>query len=327
MATLRQRFQQLWIGWPKRQAKVIPTPQENRSQQMVVPPLDIAPNDPIVAYFLSSPGPVEVDKLHLDSPALQALKNAGVKLAIPLVSQGELVGLLNLGPRLSEQDYSTDDRGLLNTLATQSAPAVRVAQLVRDQQTQARANERIQHELRVAQLIQKTLLPKDLPALPGWRVNAYYQAARQVGGDFYDFIYLDDDRLGLVIGDVTDKGVPAALLMATTRSVLRAVAQRVVSPGQVLERVNEIIYQDIPPNMFVTCLYALLDPESGQLLYANAGHDLPYHRHQMGEVTELRATGMPLGLMPGMKYEEKETRLAHGENILFYSDGIVEADN
>jgi serine phosphatase RsbU (regulator of sigma subunit)/anti-sigma regulatory factor (Ser/Thr protein kinase) len=289
--------------------------------------MDIAPNDPIVAYFLSAPGTLEVDKLHLDSPALQAMKNAGVKLAIPLVSQGELVGLLNLGPRLSEQDYSTDDRGLLNTLATQSAPAVRVAQLVQDQQTQARENERIQHELRVAQLIQKTLLPKDLPALPGWRVNAYYQAARQVGGDFYDFIYLDDDRLGLVIGDVTDKGVPAALLMATTRSVLRAVAQRVMSPGQVLEVVNEIIYQDIPPNMFVTCLYAVLDPESGQLLYANAGHDLPYHRHQMGEVTELRATGMPLGLMPGMKYEEKETRLAHGENILFYSDGIVEAHN
>jgi len=299
----------------------------DHSRQMMPPPMDIAPNDPIVAYFLSAPGAIEVDKLHLDSPALQAMKNAGVKLAIPLVSQGELVGLLNLGPRLSEQDYSTDDRGLLNTLATQSAPAVRVAQLVQDQQIQARENERIQHELRVAQLIQKTLLPKDLPALPGWKVNAYYQAARQVGGDFYDFIYLDDGRLGLVIGDVTDKGVPAALMMATTRSVLRAVAQRVINPGQVLELVNEIIYQDIPPNMFVTCLYAVLDPESGQLLYANAGHDLPYHRHQMGEVTELRATGMPLGLMPGMKYEEKETRLAYEENILFYSDGIVEAHN
>jgi len=311
----------------KGESEVIQIRDAGQIQQMTPPPMDIAPNDPIVAYFLSAPGAIEVDKLHLDSPALQAMKNAGVNLAIPLVSQGELVGLLNLGPRLSEQDYSTDDRGLLNTLATQSAPAVRVAQLVQDQQTQARENERIQHELRVAQLIQKTLLPKDLPALSGWKVNAYYQAARQVGGDFYDFIYLDDGRLGLVIGDVTDKGVPAALLMATTRSVLRAVAQRVVKPGQVLERVNEIIYQDIPPKMFVTCLYALLDPETGQLLYANAGHDLPYHRHQMGGVTELRATGMPLGLMPGMKYEEKETTLAHGEIILFHSDGIVEAHN
>jgi serine phosphatase RsbU (regulator of sigma subunit)/anti-sigma regulatory factor (Ser/Thr protein kinase) len=327
MATLLQRLRIRRGGLGKGETEVIQIRDVDHFQQMIPSPMDIAPNDPIVAYFLSAPGAIEVDKLHLDSPALQAMKDAGVKLAIPLVSQGELVGLLNLGPRLSEQDYSTDDRGLLNTLATQSAPAVRVAQLVQDQQAQARENERIQHELRVAQLIQKTLLPKDLPALPGWKVNAYYQAARQVGGDFYDFIYLDDGRLGLVIGDVTDKGVPAALLMATTRSVLRAVAQRVVNPGQVLERANEIIHQDIPPKMFVTCLYALLDPENGQLLYANAGHDLPYHRHQSGGVSELRATGMPLGLMPGMQYEEKETRLAPGDSILFYSDGIVEAHN
>jgi serine phosphatase RsbU (regulator of sigma subunit)/anti-sigma regulatory factor (Ser/Thr protein kinase) len=327
MATLLQRLRLMRTGQIKPESQLIQMRSADRSHQISPPPIDIAPNDPIVAYFLSAPGAVEIDKLHLDSPALRVLKEAGVKMAIPLVSQGELVGLLNLGPRLSEQDYSTDDRGLLNTLATQSAPAVRVAQLVRDQQVQARENERIQHELRVAQLIQKTLLPKDLPALPGWQVNADYQPAREVGGDFYDFIYFDDGLLGIVIGDVTDKGVPAALLMATTRSVLRAIAQRLVAPGQVLERVNEVIYPDIPPKMFITCLYALLDPGSGKLKYANAGHDLPYHRHHKGDVTELRATGMPLGLMPGMKYEEKETRMAAGETILFHSDGIVEAHN
>jgi serine phosphatase RsbU (regulator of sigma subunit)/anti-sigma regulatory factor (Ser/Thr protein kinase) len=327
MATPLQRLRLTRTGRTRYESQMIQMQSADRAHQLMPAPIDIVPNNPIVAYFLSAPGAVEVDKLYLDSPALQALKAAGVKIAVPLVSQGELVGLLNLGPRLSEQDYSTDDRGLLNTLATQSAPAVRVAQLVRDQQTQARANERIQHELRVAQLIQKTLLPKDLPALPGWQVTAYYQAARQVGGDFYDFIYFDDGRLGLVIGDVTDKGVPAALLMATTRSVLRAIAQRLVAPGQVLERVNEVLYPDIPPKMFVTCLYALLDPDSGQLQFANAGHDLPYHRHTTGEVTELRATGMPLGLMPGMHYEEKEVWLAPGEIILFHSDGIVEAHN
>ncbi len=327
MATPLQRLRLTRIGRTRHESEMIQMQSSDHAHQLMPAPIDIVPNDPIVAYFLSAPGAVEVDKLYLASPALQALKAAGVKIAVPLVSQGELVGLLNLGPRLSEQDYSTDDRGLLNTLATQSAPAVRVAQLVRDQQAQARANERIQYELRVAHLIQKTLLPKDLPALPGWQVNAYYQAARQVGGDFYDFIYFDDGRLGLVIGDVTDKGVPAALLMATTRSVLRAIAQRLVAPGQVLERVNEVLYPDIPPKMFVTCLYALLDPDSGQLQFANAGHDLPYHRHTTGEVTELRATGMPLGLMPGMSYEEKETCLAPGEIILFHSDGIVEAHN
>ena len=122
--------------------------------------VEIAPNDPIVAYFLSAPGVVEIDKLHLDSPTLRALKAAKIKLAIPLISQGELIGVLNLGHRLSEQDYSAYDRKLLSDLATQAAPAVRVAQLVREQQAAIQERERIEQELQVARLIQQTLLPK-----------------------------------------------------------------------------------------------------------------------------------------------------------------------
>src|SRR5437764_11732910 len=240
MATLLQQFRRLWNGKARSEPKTVRTLSASQSRQVAPPPIDIAPNDPIVAYFLSAPGAVEIDKLNLDSPALRALKEAGVQVAIPLVSQGELVGLLNLGPRLSEQDYSTDDRGLLNTLATQAAPAVRVAQLVREQRMQARERERLEQELHVARLIQQTLLPNDLPALPGWQLAAYYQPARAVGGDFYDFIYFEDGRLGIVIGDVTDKGVPAALVMATTRSMLRAAALGAVSPGKVLEQTNDM---------------------------------------------------------------------------------------
>ena len=291
------------------------------------PAVDIAPDDPLVAYFLNTPGAVELDRLRLDSPALRELKAAGVAIAIPLVSQGELVGVLNLGPRMSQQDYSSDDRSLLNTLASQAAPAVRVAQLVRQQQIEARERERIEQELRVARLIQQTLLPKELPALPGWRLAAYYQPARAVGGDFYDFLPFADGRLGIVIGDVTDKGVPAALVMATTRSILRTAAQEgAASPGDVLARANDLLFPDIPPRMFVTCLYGILNPHTGALVYANAGHDLP-HQRQEGGAVELRATGMPLGLMPGMSYEERETLLAPGDSILFYSDGLVEAHN
>ncbi|HKH12645.1 MAG TPA: GAF domain-containing SpoIIE family protein phosphatase [Rubrobacter sp.] len=291
------------------------------------PELDIAPNDPILAYLAGVAGVVEVDKLVLDSPALRKMREANVKLLVPLVSQGELIGLLNLGPRLSQQEYSADDRKLLSDLATQTAPAVRVAQLVRQQQQEAKERERIEQELKVARLIQQTLLPKALPELPGYEVAAYYQPAREVGGDFYDFLTLEDGRLGLVVGDVTDKGVPAALVMATTRTMLRAAAQRLLSPGEVLQRVNDVLVQDIPPNMFVTCLYAILDPESGRVVYANAGHDLPYRRRagRQGAAEELRARGMPLGLMPGMGYEEKEMVLQRGESILFYSDGLVEA--
>jgi serine phosphatase RsbU (regulator of sigma subunit) len=293
------------------------------------PQLQIAPNDPIVAYLASASGVVEIDKLDLHSPALHAMKASQIKVVVPLVSQGELIGLLNLGPRLSQQEYSADDRKLLNDLATQTAPAVQVAQLVRQQQRQAQERERIEQELRVARLIQQTLLPKEVPDLEGYKLAAYYQPAREVGGDFYDFLKLDDEHLGLVVGDVTDKGVPAAIVMATTRTMLRASAQRLDSPGEVLKRVNDVIVRDIPPNMFITCLYAILNLKSGLLRYANAGHDLPYRRRssssEAGGAEELRARGMPLGLLPGMSYEEKEIVLDRGDSVLFYSDGLVEA--
>jgi len=306
------------------------------SQSVQVLDLDISPNDPLVPYLIGVSGAVpyligvsgavDIDRLNLDSPTLGQLKEQQVKLIMPLVSQGELIGLLNLGPRRSEQDYSTDDRRLLNTLATQAAPALRVAQLVQQQQIEARERERIEQELRVARVIQQTLLPKEIPQLDGWTIAAHWQPAREVSGDFYDFISFPDGRLGLVIADVTDKGVPAALVMATTRSLLRLTAENLVSPGQVLERANNLLCPDIPPNMYVTCLYALLDPASGKLQYANAGHPPPYQRNSR-KVIELRACGMPLGLLPDMTYDEQETILEPGDSVFYYSDGLIEAHN
>ncbi len=289
-----------------------------------VPPIDIGPNDPLLAYLQSASGAVDVEELELQSPALSAMKAAGVKLAVPLVSQGELIGVLNLGPRRSEQDYSTDDRKLLDNLAAQAAPALRVGQLVREQQAEAATRQRFEQELEVAKLIQQNFLPKQLPELDDWQVAAYYRPAREVGGDFYDVIPLSEGRLGFVIGDVTDKGVPAALVMAATRSVLRASAQRIINPGEVLQRVNEHLCPDMPEKMFVTCLYGVLDPTTGHFRFANAGHDLPYVKTAGGSV-ELRARGMPLGLMTGMDYEEKEMVLAPGDSLLLHSDGVVEA--
>jgi serine phosphatase RsbU (regulator of sigma subunit)/anti-sigma regulatory factor (Ser/Thr protein kinase) len=287
-------------------------------------PVDIAANDPVIAYFQAASGAIDIDSLDLDSPAVTALKEAGVKLVVPLVSQGELIGLLNLGPRLSEREYSGDDRKLLDNLAAQAAPAVRVGQLVQEQQAQVRTRERLEQEMRVAQLIQQQFLPKELPELSGWHVSAFYRPARAVGGDFYDFIELPDGKVAIVAGDVTDKGVPAALVMATTRSILRSEAVRLVSPSQVLEKANDLLFPDIPAHMFVTCLYAVLDPNTGQLTFANAGHNLPYVRGA-GGVKELKARGMPLGLMPGMTYEEVDAVLDPSEVMLLHSDGLAEA--
>jgi predicted ester cyclase len=188
-----------------------------------------------------------------------------------------------------------------------------------------RERELIDQELRVARRIQQASLPEKVPELEGWQISPFYRPAREVGGDFYDFFELEDGRLGIVVGDATGHGVPAALVMASARSMLRAVAQASDSPGDVLRRVNDPLSTDIPPNMFVTCFYAILDPKSGTLSYANAGHDLPYLHRGRGEAEELRARGMPLGLMPGMGYEEKEIELDAGEGVFFYSDGLVEA--
>jgi CheY-like chemotaxis protein len=181
-------------------------------------------------------------------------------------------------------------------------------------------------ELQLARLIQQMLLPQTVPHLPGWEVAAYYQPAREVGGDFYDFLYFDDGRIGFIIGDVAGKGVPAALVMATIRTFLRCNAAHLISPAKVLARVNELLIPEMPPHMFVTCFYALLDPATGHLSYANAGHDLPYCRSPQG-VHPLRATGMVLGVLPDMEYQEKEYTITPGEIILFRSDGFVEAHN
>src|SRR2546428_6424882 len=204
--------------------------------------VDMAPSDRLVMYLVSALGPVALDGLQLDSAALRDLRAAGVKLVVPLVSQGELIGTFNLGPHLSDQDYSVDDRRLLDKLAAQAAPALRVAQLVREQEAEVRARERLEQELHLAHLIQQQFLPKKVPDLPGWQVAAVYRPARQGGGDFYDFIDLADGQIGLVVGDVTGHGVPAALGMATTRGAVRREEPRLVSPGAVPAPVNEPLH-------------------------------------------------------------------------------------
>jgi serine phosphatase RsbU (regulator of sigma subunit) len=313
-------------GWLRRNPQRAITVTESQAPNVLAagPELDLASNDPLVGYLLSAASAVDITGLQLESPALAGLKQAGVVLVVPLISSGSLVGMLSLGPRRSERGYSTDDLRLLNSLAGYAAPAMRVGQLVRQQQAEARQRERIDQELKIAQIIQQQFLPKSLPDLPSWHVAAFYRPARTVGGDFYDFIPLPDGRVMFVVGDVTDKGVPAALVMASTHALLRDAAPRLISPGKVLGHVNEMLCVDIPAHMFVTCLALVLDPVSGQIEFANAGHDVPYVRTRNG-VQELRARGMPLGLMPGMDYEEKSFQFEPGDCALLHSDGLAEA--
>ena len=311
-----------WLG--RRPKTAAPEPPALPSDTVQAPGIELADDDPLAGYLMKVSGAVDIRELEFSSPALAALKAAGAVLVVPLISAGAPVGLLSLGPRLSERDYTAEDRHLLNALAGYAAPAVRVGQLVREQQEEATERERTEQELKVARLIQQQFLPKTLPDLPGWQVATFYRPARTVGGDFYDFIPLPGGQVMVVVGDVTDKGVPAAMVMASTHALMRAAAPRLISPGAVLGRVNDLLFTDTPAHMFVTCLALVLDTGTGQVTFANAGHDVPYVRTADG-VAELRATGMPLGLMPGMTYEEKTFTFQPGDCALLHSDGLSEA--
>ena len=244
------------------------------------------------------------------------------------VHRGELFSLIPTGKEVEKTDSEIYiHRVVGDKIAEEWTETSSVASLMEHHlEEEARERERIEQELKVAREIQHASLPKKVPTLKGWQISPFYQPAREVGGDFYDFHLLSEGLLGVVVGDATGKGVPAALVMSTTCGMLQLAARALdsSSPGEVLAQVNETLFARIPPNMFVTCFYAILEPESGSLSYANAGHDLPYLRHGR-HAEELRARGMPLGLMSGMSYEEGEASLRQEDKVLFYSDGLVEA--
>ena len=239
--------------------------------------------------------------------------------------RGEVLGFPPTGRKI-ETTYISIHRIEGGKIAEEWSEGGGILELTQQRlEQEIRERERFEQELQVARSIQQASLPKELLTLEGWQIAPYYQPAREVGGDFYEFFELDAGKVGLAVGDATGKGIPAALAVTATSSMLRAVARDSgYSPGEVLERVNETLLARIPLNMFVTCFYAVLEPKSASLSYANAGHDLPY-LWRGSDCEELRARGMPLGLMAGMSYEEKEIELDYGEGVLFYTDGLVEA--
>jgi sigma-B regulation protein RsbU (phosphoserine phosphatase) len=190
---------------------------------------------------------------------------------------------------------------------------------------EASAAERLERELEVARGIQASFLPDILPNVEGWEVGAFYRAARQVGGDFYDFFQLDEYHWALVVADVADKGVPAALFMALSRTLLRAVGSNRQSPAETLARVNHLLLRDTRTELFVTVWYGLWDTRTGEIKYSSAGHNPPVLIRADGSVELLSARGIALGVVPQITVQEAEIVLKPGDLLLSYTDGVTEA--
>ena len=246
-------------------------------------------------------------------------------LCVPLKSKEKISGVIYVDNRLQAGIFSPDDLDLLVAIASNAAIAIENARLYQV----AVEKGRMERELQMALGVQASLLPQETPEIPGWAFEARWQPARTVSGDYYDFIPLGGGRLGLVIADVSDKGMPAAVFMALTRSTIRATVSQLSSPAEAIAEANRLICADSADGMFVTLFYAVLDPVSGALTYVNAGHNPPLvcRAGEAEHLEELRPTGMALGIMEGFPFEQRTLELHSGDSILLYTDGVPDASN
>ena len=241
-------------------------------------------------------------------------------MAVPLSIKNDLFGVMLVEEAEGGRRFRTRRVEIINGIAQQAALAIQNDLLQREMVVR----ERLETEVQLARQIQQTFLPTTLPSPSGWQISARWRTARQVGGDFYDVMELPNGRLGLFIADVADKGVPAALFMALTRTLVRAAVIETESPAEALTRVNNLLLPDTQQGMFVTAVYAVLDVASGNLTYANAGHNPPFWVNG-SEVQKLSRTGIALGAAEGLTMSERRIQLQVGDSFLLYTDGLTEA--
>jgi serine phosphatase RsbU (regulator of sigma subunit)/putative methionine-R-sulfoxide reductase with GAF domain len=245
-------------------------------------------------------------------------------LGLPLRARGDIVGALLVDRGADELLLSQRRLNILNGIAGQVAVAIENLRLMREVAVQ----QLLEKELNVAREIQKSFLPDCCPLVPGWQLSALWRSARRVGGDFYDFMELANGNLGMVIADVADKGVPAALFMALSRTLVRATAMGGRTPADALRRSNELILADARTDLFVTVFYGVLDPKAARFTYANAGHNPPiWLRARSGRAYYLDRHGIALGVVPEVNLQEDTVALSPGDVLALYTDGVTEAMN
>jgi sigma-B regulation protein RsbU (phosphoserine phosphatase) len=257
-----------------------------------------------------------------------ALDRLGVELVLPLLGKRDVLGFVTLGPKKSEEPYSASDAKLLGSVAAQTGLALENSRLTATVAHEIARRERMSREIEIARDVQTKLFPQRMPAIPGVDCAGACRPAQGVGGDYYDFLALPGGKLGVALGDVAGKGIPAALLMASLQASLRG--QRLSGPSDLahmMTNMNRLIFDSSPENRYATFFYGELDPATHRMDYVNAGHNAPMIFRASGELERLKATGPVIGLVDGGRYEQRSTTLAPGDMLVVYSDGISEAMN
>ena len=256
----------------------------------------------------------------------KAFDRLGATLLVPLIYEDQLTGVISLGRKKSGKFYRREDINLLNTLANQGAVAIENARMVEG----VIEKERMEEELNIARDLQVSMLPSECPQIMGFEIAAYSVSAREVGGDFYDFIDMGSDKAGMVIGDVTGKSVSGALVMSASRSVFRMLSEDELTVGESMTRANRRLKKDIKSGMFVALLFAVLNSQDRTMTLCSAGQTQPVllsAKKAEASLVETRGDTFPLGILDDAEYEETQLKLEPGDKVVLYTDGIVEAMN
>jgi sigma-B regulation protein RsbU (phosphoserine phosphatase) len=261
----------------------------------------------------------------------KALEQLGAQLLLPLASRKELLGFISLGPKKSEVPYSTSDTSLLRTVAAQTGLALENSRLSEAIAAEVAQRELLNREMEIAREVQQRLFPQTMPDIPSLEYAGHCRPARGVGGDYYDFLTLSSGRLGLAIADVSGKGIPAALLMASLQASVRGQSQSEIPGAQpdvagLMANVNLLVCEASASNRYATFFYGLFDPATRKLVYTNGGHNPPMVLRG-SEVLLLENGGPPVGLFRASRYVQDEIVLKPGDLLILYTDGVSEAEN
>jgi len=258
----------------------------------------------------------------------ERLREVDAELILPLNGKKDLLGVITLGPKKSEEPYSISDTKLLGSVASQTGLALENSMLMATIVSEIAKREWIGREIDIARGVQQRLFPQKLPVIAGVDCAGFCRPAQGVGGDYYDFLALSGGRLGIALGDVAGKGIPAALLMASLQASLRG--QRLSGPvdlAQLMTNLNFLIHEASPDNRYATFFYGEFDPMTRRLDYVNAGHNAPMLFRAAGGIERLKATGPVVGLVESGRFEQRAVTVAPGDLLLVYSDGVSEAMN